>query len=1565
MTAVEKLIFELVATKKMNPTDAATLLEQCQKLTEPMIDKEIAIVGMAGKFPKGEDLAHFWEQLKHQQNCIDEFPDSRVRDCIDERLLGQAEKNQWFFKGGYLDRIDQFDPAFFQISPVEAKFMDPMQRLMLETSYQALEDAGYYYKDISGTNTGVYIGTDHTWGQWYRDNAAEKDPLLLSGTWSAILSSRISYWFNLKGPSLVIDTSCSSGLVAVHEACRAILSGVCDMAIAGGIHINYSPIKNPMLGLVESEDYLIRTFDKQANGTVWGEGVGAVILKPLQHAIRDRDHIYGVIKGSAVNNDGTSDGITAPNARAQEEVICRAWQEAGIDAEAITYIEAHGTGTQLGDSIEIDGLVKAFSRYTKKKQFCAIGTVKTNIGHTVGASGLASLLKVLLAMRHRKIPASINFLEANPFIDFFASPVYVNDRLRDWTTSGGPRIAGISSFGFSGTNCHMVVGEAPEVQLYTKKDEPSLYLLPLSGKDEQVLSKLVADFVAYLYRNKQIDLQDLCYTASTGRGHYNHRLMIIFTGYDDLLSKLEYLKRHGLASGEQVLYQIHEVVVSRGSSADHPHELKKKWTEREKQELSLQARDLLTSKATRGKEMSFYLSLGELYVLGAAIEWKRLYDPSMCNRLSLPVYPFHKTRCWVESSNQGYRQTAPQTLGHPLLRGYTCDTIEQTVYTTAFSVTTDWVFHEHMVGSEYVLPGTAYIEMLLEVGRQQGGLTVIKDLAFLQPFSLQEEESHELQITVKKKGDENHFYVASKDQADGSWRKHAEGKLCRSTQEQKRVDLLALQSTFASNTTDLQPSGGFITTGPHWNNIKGLRIGATECLVAIQLADAYREETAHYHYHPAMMDNAVNIAIRSMDDLLYLPFYYQEIRVHAPIPPAIYSYVKRRAQGEGNQTATFDIDILNADGEVLAEIVGYTIKQVNGQITRASYYEKDWILQEAPSSSREKQQTVLDEAVAVFKGEGEIAERLQEHLRDIYGELSEIAYTQAKDREDYHCLWPQWQAKKIKKIIHLMSMTETEIQDVDGLSKAEERGFSSLYYLLDSLFAHSASEELEIILVCDQGNRVTGDEMPLHPEHGCLLGLGKVAREEFPHVRIRFIDIDADTDPKLIIEEFAVTDAPYQVAYRNNKRYVERLKETTLAATGEKPIVKAGGVYVITGGTGGLGLEIGKQISRLSPAKIHLISRQGLPVRDMWADIVSKGEDQRRIQQIASIHEMEKNGAIVQIHSADISQEDQMRQVIEKIRKEFGAIHGVIHCAGVAGEGLLVRKPESRIRDVMAAKVRGTWILERITREDNLDFFVMFSSMHTLTGGIGQSDYVAANSYMDLYAAYMRQTGRKALTINWPLWRDVGMGQAYDTDNQYNLFESISPSQGAAIFTELLEADLCQVIVGQLKPKLSKETIGHSLAKDYVLAESIEKAIDRALGSSNTLEHSSIRETAIIKEADHQEITKWDQEIALILAKVLGLEEISIFANFEDLGGNSLLAVRLQKELDAAYPGVFMISDIFSYPTVHDMAGYLERKRATPVKRNMTIEQIMNDLEQGKITADEADQFIREMSEPV
>ncbi|WP_233475920.1 SDR family NAD(P)-dependent oxidoreductase [Paenibacillus sonchi] len=353
----------------------------------------------------------------------------------------------------------------------------------------------------------------------------------------------------------------------------------------------------------------------------------------------------------------------------------------------------------------------------------------------------------------------------------------------------------------------------------------------------------------------------------------------------------------------------------------------------------------------------------------------------------------------------------------------------------------------------------------------------------------------------------------------------------------------------------------------------------------------------------------------------------------------------------------------------------------------------------------------------------------------------EISGRELRSQEDYQPLWDRLKAGNMGTIIHLLSLTGGEIATEAELHEAGERGFYSLYSLLDSLFVQPSSRDLKLVLVCDEANQVTGEEAVLRPHHGCLLGLGKVAREEFPRVHIRLVDVDGLTPPERIVNEFSRREAPYQVAYRNGQRYVERLREASLAPDEAHPGIQEGGVYVITGGTGGLGLEIGKQLSRMNRVKLHLIGRRELPARERWAEIVAAGAEEQRIRQITAVQEMERNGAEVQIHAADVAEEGPMRSLLERIRSGSGAIRGVVHAAGVAGEGLLVRKTAGQIREVLSAKVTGTWVLDRLTREDELDFFMMFSSMNTVTGGMGQSDYVAANSYLDLYADWMRKQG--------------------------------------------------------------------------------------------------------------------------------------------------------------------------------------------------------------------------------
>lgn len=415
---------------------------------EEISSKDIAIIGMSARLPKAENVKEFWHNIRSAVDCVEDYPEARKKDSdAFLRYIGTDEEKIKYTKGAYLTDVDKFDYSFFQITPKEASLMNPNQRVFLETVWNAIEDSGYGGKKLRGSNTGVYMG--YSPGTFvdvlydYSRFIIEVDPFLapmaVPGNLHSIIASRISYVLDLKGPSLSIDTACSSSLVAVHLACQGIRNGECDMAIAGSVKINLFPLDREQKLGIESSNAKARTFDESSDGTGRGEGVVAIILKPLSNAVKDGDHIYAVIKGSAINQDGNSIGITAPNAVAQTNVICSAWENAAINPEAIGYIEAHGTGTKLGDPIEIEGIRNAFNKYTQKKQFCAIGSVKSNIGHLDSCAGIVGLIKAVLALQHREIPPTLHFEYPNKKIEFENSPVYVNNELTEWEYEGFPK----------------------------------------------------------------------------------------------------------------------------------------------------------------------------------------------------------------------------------------------------------------------------------------------------------------------------------------------------------------------------------------------------------------------------------------------------------------------------------------------------------------------------------------------------------------------------------------------------------------------------------------------------------------------------------------------------------------------------------------------------------------------------------------------------------------------------------------------------------------------------------------------------------------------------------------------------------------------------------------------------------------------------------------------------------------------------------------------------------------------------------------------------------------------
>ncbi|MGL4797769.1 MAG: amino acid adenylation domain-containing protein, partial [Cellulosilyticaceae bacterium] len=579
---------------------------------------EIAIIGIAGQFPKAEDIDAFWENLKEGLTCVQAFPEQRREDA-DKYVSNFVPKlfGKGYGIGSYLEDIDTFDYSFFKLSPSEANLMDPSQRLFLQTAYHAIEDAGYAGERIRGSHTGVYLGYNADALYAYRDivKDAKEESLAMAvpGNLTSIIASRIAYLLDFKGPSLSVDTACSSSLVAVHLACQAIRSGDCHMALAGSVRLNLLPVKHDQKLGIESSDGITRTFDESSDGTGNGEGVCILMLKGLSDAIKDKDYIYGVIKGSAMNQDGSSVGITAPNVKAQEEVILKAWEHANIDPRTISYIEAHGTGTRLGDPIEIDALTRAFRKYTEDKHFCAIGSVKTNMGHLDNAAGMAGMAKATLALRAAMIPPHLHFKTPNTQIDFDNAPVYVETKLTKWEPQDMPRRCGVSAFGLSGTNCHIVMEEAPYVA--PRQESGKASMVPLSAKSKEALQHLVEAYQNFAFDEGCV-LRDIAYTASFGREHHKYRLGIVATDVAMLQEKLRSLtvpyvtdEVNGIFYGE----------VGQGT---------------------------MDMKSEVVAEMTSSLRAAH-YVSGQALEWQPDTGEDV-RKTRIPCYPFEKKRCWVE-----------------------------------------------------------------------------------------------------------------------------------------------------------------------------------------------------------------------------------------------------------------------------------------------------------------------------------------------------------------------------------------------------------------------------------------------------------------------------------------------------------------------------------------------------------------------------------------------------------------------------------------------------------------------------------------------------------------------------------------------------------------------------------------------------------------------------------------------------------------------------------------------------------------------------------------------------
>lgn len=681
--------------------------------------QEIAIIGLAGKYPGAQDVEALWDNLLKGVDCVTRIPKSRWNNekyFNPDKSVSETINGDW---GGFIDGIDEFDPTFFKIAPRDAEYMDPQERLFLECVYHAIEDAGYTRKNLVpsiredlGSNVGVFVGTVNNEYQLYGASEQEKGHLIAMNGGVASIANRVSYFCNFCGPSMAVDSQCSSSMTAIYLACESLLDNQCEAAIAGGVNLLLHPNRYIMLsgGKFLSSKGQCAAFGAGGDGYVPGEGVGAVLLKPLDKAIRDHDHIYGVIKGIAVNHGGKTNGFTVPNPNAQEELIGRVLKKSKIDPRTISYVEAHGTGTSLGDPIEIAGLTNAYRKFTDDKQYCSIGSVKSNIGHCEGAAGVASITKVLLQMKYHTLVPSIHTEELNPYIDYANTPFAVQQRKEEWKNPvvmrqgkaiSFPRRAAISGFGAGGSNVHMIIEE------YTgNRDVPfdktkSAYIIQLSAQSVEQLKILAEKLKSFAARHRKEEiLSSIAATLALGREPQEYRLAVLAETMDELIEQLQMFLQ-GVNAGDKLFYG-------------------KCLSKAERKKLGVEN---LTQEVAECKKNKNRVRLIQLWLQGFEINWELLYplNDNTWTRISLPLYPFSKERCWLEQRER----TVSKEKDIHIQKG-----------TVRFSYTgNEYIVSDHLLIGRKIIAETSFYGMVCKAARQNG----LEE----EPFALQNIHWHE------------------------------------------------------------------------------------------------------------------------------------------------------------------------------------------------------------------------------------------------------------------------------------------------------------------------------------------------------------------------------------------------------------------------------------------------------------------------------------------------------------------------------------------------------------------------------------------------------------------------------------------------------------------------------------------------------------------------------------------------------------------------------------------------------------------------------------------------------
>lgn len=1247
----------------------------------------IAIIGVSGRFAKSENLEELWDHLEKGDNLV-------------ERI------NKWAVEGhgSFIDNIEDFDPLFFNISGLEATYMDPQQRLFMEESWKALEDAGYAGRSIEGKKCGVFVGS--TVGD-YKDLFEEDVPAqALWGNMNSIIPTRISYFLNLKGPAISVDTACSSSLVAIHLACQSIWNDESEMALAGGVFLQctpkmfYSGNKGGML----SSTGCCHTFDESADGFVPGDGVGVVVLKPLAKALEDHDNIYATIIGSGINQDGATNGITAPSSKAQEELERNVYESFSIDPKTIQMIEAHGTGTKLGDPIEVQALTRAFRNFTNDRNYCAIGSIKTNIGHAQHAAGIASIIKILLSFKHKKIPASLHYEKCNPNINFMESPFYVNTKLSSWKNENIPLRAAVSSFGFSGTNAHLVLEEVniPRVEHNRMRE----YLVVISAQTEKQL-KILVESIIKKCKNEKIDCGNLSYTLLLGRKHFKYRLACIVCDSEQLIS---YLQSWLLRDEGVVIYNNGEIA--------------KRIEENKIQEGNREIENFICEDMNH----SYLRSIGEKFCSGYELNYDKLFLDDEYYKISLPIYPFLKDKYWVIESEK--------KIPHPLLQNFEKnDDLSQ--FTSSFSGE-EYVLKNHVVNGNHILPGSAYIEMFYSgsvyLNNTLKNNIRLRNITFIQPVTIENGDKDIYMDVILKNYNECKFSIHTKDNN----KIFCEGiASILSKNEINSVEYLNIQSyekiEYKKDNFYNELSKMGIVYGSCYQCIEEVYKNGNMILTRIILPNVVEKSFFDYNIHPCMLDSvfqSIILAISQNTNITNvspaLLFSISEMIIIGNMTKEIWALTIRSDEEDNKAMQKFDIKLFDNQGKNIVRMKKVSAKTMPNMDMRLNsngnndlmYLVPKWKIEDIKFLEKNVDFNGTILLSSCYDKFSKIVEHNCKNVKKLYIDENDLDTCYDKQIKIYSnvtdVIWLEDNSNDMMSVKKILSF----VKELLKFGYGEKQ----LNWTILTIKAQSISLNQEI-----------------NPYIAALHGFVGSMAKECRNWNIRLFDFE---DGNSLIKKWSETkNISYDkrgnsLVYRDGNWFTQEMVPVKLSKCNKKGITQ-NAVYLIVGGAG----ELGYGLTTL------LIKEYNATV--IW---LGRSKINKKIEEKINSFDMSNHP---HYYSVDAANESELRQTVNKIKCKYGSINGVFHAAQVFYAASIDSVVNEEYEKALSSKVNVAVNLGKVFKKEKLDFLLFFSSINSYSKAPEQSAYSASCTFLDAYTRHLAQKVEYDVkVINWGYYKN-------------------------------------------------------------------------------------------------------------------------------------------------------------------------------------------------------------------